>query len=37
MIKNSLIPLPPFEEQLRIVETIENVFAQLETIAESLN
>ena len=37
MIKNSLIPLPPFEEQLRIVETIENVFAQLETIVESLN
>ena len=37
MIKNSLIPLPPFEEQLRIVETIENVFAQLDTIAESLN
>ena len=37
MIKNSLIPLPPFEEQLRIVETIENVFAQLDTIEESLN
>ena len=37
MIKNSLIPLPPFEEQLRIVETIENVFAQLDAIVESLN
>ena len=39
--KNNLINLPfavpPLEEQCRIVEAIENAFAQLDTIAESLN
>ena len=37
MIKNALIPFPPIEEQIRIVETIETAFSQLDAIAESLN
>ena len=31
------IPLPPVDEQLRIIETIELLFAQLDAIKESLN
>ena len=31
------IPLPPAEEQLRIIETIELLFAKLDAIKESLN
>ena len=31
------IPLPPLDEQLRIIETIELLFAQLDVIKESLN
>ena len=37
MIKNALIPLPPIKEQIRIFEAIENTFAQLDAIAESLS
>ena len=37
MIKNALIPFPPIQEQIRIVETIETAFSQLDAIAESLN
>ena len=32
-----IIPLPPIEEQFRIVETIERAFAQLDAIIDSLN
>ena len=32
-----IIPLPPIEEQFRIVETIEKVFARLDSIIDSLN
>ena len=35
--KKAVFAVPPINEQIRIVETIENVFAQLDTIAESLN
>jgi len=35
--KKAVFTVPPINEQLRIVETIESVFAQLDTIAESLN
>ena len=39
--KNNLINLPfaipPLDEQHRIVETIENAFAQLDAISDSLN
>ena len=35
--KKAVFTIPPINEQLRIVETIESVFAQLDTIAESLN
>jgi restriction endonuclease S subunit len=31
------LPLPPFSEQRRIVTAIKSVFAQLETIFESIN
>ena len=37
MIKNALIPFPPIQEQIRIVETIETAFSRLDAIAESLN
>ena len=32
-----IIPLPPIEEQFRIVETIEKVFARFDSIIDSLN
>ena len=31
------VPIPPVAEQLRIIAAIESLFAQLDTIAESLN
>ena len=31
------VPLPPYDEQLRIIKTIEILFAQLDAIADSLN
>ena len=35
--KKAVFTVPPINEQIRIVETIETAFTQLETIAESLN
>ena len=35
--KKAVFTVPPINEQIRIVETIETVFTQLNTIAESLN
>ena len=37
MIKNTVIPLPPFAEQKRIVEAIETSFAQLDEILNSIS
>jgi type I restriction enzyme S subunit len=36
VIKNQIIPLPPYNEQLRIVAKIEELFAVLDSIKESL-
>ena len=36
MIKNTAIPLPPLVEQKRIVENIENIFAQLDEISNAI-
>ena len=36
VIKNQIIPLPPYQEQLRIVAKIEELFAVLDGIKESL-
>lgn len=36
VIKNQIIPLPPYQEQLRIVAKIEELFAVLDSIKESL-
>ena len=36
MVKPKLIPLPPLAEQKRIVETIENIFAQLDEISNAI-
>lgn len=35
-IKNIILPLPPINEQYRIVAKIEALFAQLDNIASSL-
>ena len=35
--KKAVFTVPPINEQLRIVETIETTFSQLDAIAESLN
>ncbi len=35
--KKAVFTVPPVNEQIRIVEAIENIFAQLDTIAESLS
>ena len=35
--KKAVFTVPPINEQIRIVETIETAFTQLDTIAESLN
>ena len=37
MIKNTVIPLPPFAEQKRIVQSIETVFAYLDEISNSIS
>ena len=37
MIKNTIIPLPPFAEQKRIVEAIETAFAQLDEITNAIS
>ncbi len=37
VIKNQIIPLPPYQEQLRIVAKIEELFAVLDSIKESLD
>ena len=37
MIKNTVIPLPPFTEQKRIGEAIETAFAQLDEISNSIS
>ena len=29
-------PLPPYKEQIRIVETVQRIFGQLDVITESL-
>ena len=36
IIRNEIIPLPPLEEQHRIVEKIEEIFSELEFIEEAL-
>ena len=36
MIKNTILALPPFEEQKRIVDAIETVFEQLDNILNSI-
>lgn len=36
VVKNQIIPLPPYNEQLRIVAKIEELFAVLDSIKESL-
>lgn len=36
VIKNQIIPLPPYQEQFRIVAKIEELFAVLDSIKESL-
>ena len=35
--KKAVFAVPPINEQIRIVETIETAFSQLDAIAESLN
>ena len=37
MLKNAIIPLPPIQEQCRIVENIENAFIYLDSIASTLS
>lgn len=36
VIGNFDFPLPPYKEQIRIVETVRGIFDQLDVIAESL-
>ena len=36
VVKNQIIPLPPYQEQLRIVAKIEELFSVLDSIKESL-
>lgn len=36
VIGNFDFPLPPYKEQIRIVETVQRIFDQLDTITESL-
>ena len=36
IIGNFDFPLPPYKEQIRIVETVQRIFDQLDVITESL-
>ena len=36
-VESAYFPIPPLNEQHRIVEAIETAFSQLDAIAESLN
>ncbi len=37
MLKKTILPLPPFEEQMRIYKMVDELFSEIENIENSLN